>query len=278
MSLLSPSRLRVALTPGAVILVRTRGLLKQEVADARILVVESTESGKPWEDALGTLKTGLAAFAARGESLTVLVSNHFSHYTLLPALASLSNSDEDAAFARYTFREVFGEGAAGWTIRVSGDSPNVPRVASAIDEALLQGLRRCANDAGLKLASVQPFLMAAFNAWIGQLPTAPTWLALYEPGRLCICLCVGGELRSVRGCPAGDTWRTELPLLLDREARLQELDGDAIPTGALVFHPSQPVQGLARSLGDGLTPLGIAPHTMPDNIRIQDIAMALVGL
>ena len=278
MSLLSRSQLRAALTPGGVILVRTAGFLKTEIRDVQIFPVEDSDSGKPWEPAAAALKSALASFARRGEALTVVLSNHFSYYTVVPALPSLANDEEDAAFARYTFREVFGEGSAAWTLRVSGDSPDAPRLASAIDEALLASLRRDSAAAGVQLVSVQPYLMTAYNAWASELGRGPVWFALYEPGRLCISLCTAEGLQSVRGCPAGETWRTELPLLLDRETRLQELEGSAAPTEAFVFHPSQPLPTLARTLGEGLRALSLAERPLPDGVRVQDAALALVGL
>ncbi len=282
MSLLSRSRLRAVLAPGGVILLRTRGLMRSEVADAAVFPVEGAdkvaEGAKAWEAGLATLRTALQRFARRGEALTVVVSNHYSHYILLPALPSLSSAEEDDAYARHTFREVYGESASGWTMRVSGDSPTQPRVAGAIEDSLLEALQRAAREAGVRLESVQPFLMTAYNAFFRELSRRTAWFALYEPGRVCISLCSRNGLHSVRGCPAGETWRTELPLLLDREARLQELEGDAVPSEAFVFHPSQALPALARGLGEGLTPLLLAELPLPLQARASDLAMALVGI
>ncbi|MDE3011253.1 MAG: hypothetical protein KGI67_10235 [Pseudomonadota bacterium] len=263
-------------------LVRTQGLLRTEVAAAEVFTVagddKAAEGSRAWEAPLATLRTALPRFARRGEALTVVLSNHYSHYILLPALPSLSSSEEDDAYARHTFREVYGEAASAWTVRVSGDSPKVARVASAIEDSLLDALQRAARDAGVRLESVQPFLMTAYNAFHSELARRTAWFALYEPGRVCISLCSRGGLHSVRGCPAGDAWRTELPLLLDREARLQELEGEAVPTQAFVFHPSQALPSTARPLGDGLAPLTLAEIALPVTSHAQDLAMALVGI
>jgi hypothetical protein len=265
-----------------VILVRTKGLMRTEVSEAEVFPVEGSDKGgdgaKDWEAAIATLRTALPKFARGKETLTVILSNHFSHYILLPALPSLSTAEEDDAFARHTFREVYGDAAAGWTLRVSGDSPAVPRVAGAIEDTLLGALQRTAREVGVTLGSVQPLLMTAYNAWAGELSRRTAWFALYEPGRLCISLCSRNGLHSVRGCPAGETWRTELPLLLDREARLQELEGTDVPNEAFVFHPSQPVPSLMRSLGEGLHPLGLREIALPAAVRAPDVALALVGL
>lgn len=279
MSLLSRSQLRAVVAPGAVTLLRTQGLFKRVVSDAAVFEVDAgAEGAKPWEPAVATLKAALLKLGRRGEPLTVVLSNHFSHYILLPALPSLASSEEDDAYARHTFREVYGEAASAWTVRVSGDAPQTARVAGAMEDGLLAALQRVARENGVRLDSVQPFLMTAYNAFASELSRRTAWFALYEPGRVCISLCSRQGLHSVRGCPAGETWRTELPLLLDREARLQELEGDAVPTEAFVFHPGQALPSLSRSLGEGLTPLMLGDIALPAGARPQDVAMALVGL
>ena len=277
MSLLSRSQLRIALTPTSVALVRTEGWLRQQVTGTQTFRLEAQAGSRPWEAAVDALARALPLFGRKGERVTVVLSNHFCHYLMLAALPTLASEEEDMAFARHSFREIFGETMEPWTIRVSGDSPAQPRLAAALDTPMLLALQRCVREAGLKLVSVQPYLMTAFNAWAGTLSHAPVWLALFEPGRLCIALCTRDGVRSVRAAPATDAWRIELPLLMQREANLQALDGDNLPEGCLVFHPEQAMASMVRSMPAHLTALTLpeARHDAGDGI--EPLAMALIG-
>ena len=278
MSRLSRSQLRIALTPTSVVLVRTEGWLNPRVSGSQTFVVEPQPGARPWEATVSALVRALPLFSKPGEPITLVLSNHFCHYLMLPALPTLASEEEDAAFARHTFREIYGETMDGWTIRVSGDSPAQPRLAAAIDANLLLALQRSVGEAKLKLRSVQPYLMAAFNAWHKELGRAPVWFALYEPGRLCISLCTHEGVRSVRAAPANDEWRIELPMLMQREANLQVTDSGVQPDHCLVFHPSQPLAAQVRNMPGHLAALTLpeARHDAGDSV--QALAMALIGV
>ncbi len=278
MSLLSRSQLRIALAPDRVVLLRTKGLLRQKITATQMLPVVEGAEGRPWEPALQVLEQALPGFARKGEAVTLVLSSHFCRFLPIPALPTLASEEEEAAFARHTFREVYGEAAHDWTVRLSGDSPARPRLGAAIDQALLDGARRASKAAGLKLVSVQPFLMTAFNAWQRTLIQQPGWFALYEAGRLCLCLITKDGVQSVRGVPVSADWRAELPLLVQRESNLQVLEGQEIPSAGHVFHPSQTSPSQVRGLPANLQALTLSEHALAASPQPEQAAMALVGL
>ena len=87
--------------------------------------------------------------------VTVVLSNHFARYTVVPPQVD-ATAEEELALARFHFAKIHGERARGWEVRISraGDGP---RLACAIDASLLERLKACFPKGGkARLASVQP--------------------------------------------------------------------------------------------------------------------------
>lgn len=148
---------------------------------------------------------------------TVVVSNHFVRYAVLPWSEALRTPADWLDFARHRFAAIHGAASAEWQIRVSGGERRKARVASAIDAALLDALRSTGA-----VASVQPYLMAAFNSRRRSFDGNPAWFVVQEPGRLAVALLAQGEwkLARCRQVPAG--WQEALPQLLERERALAD--------------------------------------------------------
>lgn len=150
--------------------------------ERRTLVLEPRppEEPQPWQGALDELKNKAAALRGRVD-VTVVLSNHFVRYAVLPAQESAATPEEELALARFHFARIHGERARGWDVRVSGE------VACAIDAALLEGLKACFPRTGkARLVSLQPALMAAFNRARSRIPREGAWLVLAERGRTCL--------------------------------------------------------------------------------------------
>lgn len=152
-------------------------------------------------------------------SVNVILSNALVRYALVPWSDALSGEAEEAAYVRHHFLRVHGERAKGWTFRASPAPARAPRLCSAIDTALLEGLKRSFK----RLVSVQPALMAVFNRCRGEIPAGGAWLALVEPERACIGLHAKGGWQAVSNgkISAGGEW---LALL---ELERHRLAGDA---------------------------------------------------
>jgi hypothetical protein len=213
-SRLFPERLRIALAPGEVSLARERGVLRKKLIQQKTLGCDAGFGAQPWHGALAALKQVDAAARA-----TVILSNHFVRYAIIPWSDALGGPAEEEAYVRHHFAKIHGERAKSWALRWS--ETGGARLASAIDKALLEELKRSLP----RLASVQPYLMAAINRWGKSIPRSGAWLALVEAERACIALHAGGRWRSVQNA------RGEWLALLDRERH--RLDGE-VPNLALV--------------------------------------------
>lgn len=224
MSRLFPERLRIGLAPAAVSLVRQRGVLRKRIVQEKTLACDPAFGAQPWHGALAALH-----HVDKATRATVILSNHFVRYAIVPWSSALDAAEEEA-YVRHHFAKIHGERAKSWALRWS-DVGGGARLASAIDRELLEALKRALP----RLASVQPYLVAAVNRWEKAIPRSGAWLALVEPERACIALHAGGCLRSVHNA------RGEWLALLDRERH--RADG-ALPQLALVAG-ARPDAGLA---------------------------------
>ncbi len=155
----------------------------------------------------------LRSACARQKRISVVVSNHYVRYAVLPHSSALASDDEWLAYARHTFEDIYGGVAAKWRIRVCPTGKQMSRVASAIDGELVDAIKGVPG-----VVSIQPYLMAAFNARRAKLKKQTTWFVLQEPGRLTLALIEAGAWRLIRTRRLQGNWRDALVELLDQEA------------------------------------------------------------
>ena len=227
MSRLFPERLTVAVAPAALVV---RG---------ETIVCDPDFGSEPWHGALERLKT-VELGSAR---VTVELSNHLVRYALVPWSDALSTAAEEEAYVRHHFVKVHGERAKAWALRASEAAPGEPRLASAIDAALVDALRKAFEGKKAKLVSIQPALMARFNAARDALPGEGAWLVVAEQERACIALHGGRGWRSVQN--ARGPWRATL------ERERHRVEGD-VPSLVLLAGDEPPANDSAfqfRALG-----------------------------
>ena len=218
MSPLSRDRLLVRFAPSGLARVRLHGLLRPRIVARDEFACESAGEAEPWRGPLAAFGASLAALRAESIDLTVVLSNHFVRYALLPWSSALRGAAEEQAYLRHHFVRIYGERAKSWVLRASAAPSEAPRLASAVDAALLDALVASLPKSGaLRLRSVQPYLMAAFNRWQSSLATANAWLLLLEPGRACLTLHSAGRWRSVQCARGVFASPAELAALLDRQ-------------------------------------------------------------
>lgn len=236
MSLSWRDRVCIELAPGRVRLTRSPRGWRRTVSERKS--VECADSG--WQPALEGLREALAHPNLQPADATVVLSNHFVRYLLIPWNPALAGESEELAFARARFVQVYGEAAQAWVPRISGgafgpDGAGAPRVASAIESALLNGLIALLDGSPLRLRSIQPQFMAVVNRARARLP-GNAWLAIVEPGRVLLGLLRGGRWQSLRGRPLNAEPAALAPLL-EQERLLLGLE----PAGERIFlhAPSQ---------------------------------------
>lgn len=220
--------LSVEMTPGKLVLVRFgwkfggRGLVKY-IAAKSVVDCPPAKNGEPsWTAAISTIKSMLPELALRKSVASIILSNHFVHYTLVPWSDTLNSAAEEQAYARHCFKQLYGADADNWELRLSPDRVEQPQIASAVDKQLLASLHDAFAQNGIKIKSIKPRLMAAYNNCRHALNSSSGWFALYEVGSLCLALLQDGNWCSVRTFRTGQDWRNTLLLLLERESFLSE--------------------------------------------------------
>jgi hypothetical protein len=173
-----------------------------------------------WRAALDALPQALAGL--RGHEASVVLADQFVRYALLPWNAALKSEEQWLALARHRLGAVHGAAAADWDVKLTETAPRGPRLACAVDRELLGELAAKLAAADVRLVSVQPFLVAAFNRLrsgiLSRIGRASCWLVVEEPGRLTLAFIQHGVWAAVRSRRTGKGWRAALPELIGRES------------------------------------------------------------
>jgi len=177
-----------------------------------------------WDDALKVLETALSELSSKPAFAKVVLSNHFMSYAMVELSQSLNGEEEELAYAKHCFSQLYGSVAATWDLRMSQDFAGTRQLVSAVDAQFLQNLRATFARANVKLQSVQPYLMAAYNNCQSHLQNLEAWFVLYEHGHLCMGQVSQGHWGSIRTFNVGNDWIEKLNEILDRETYLSELD------------------------------------------------------
>lgn len=199
------------------------GLLgRRLLREVQRLSLPGQAGGVPWQQAVQGLARALPTTAGKGALGTVVLSNQFVRYLMVPWLPGLGDAREELAHARHCFARVHGKSGDDWEVRLGPSSPGEPRLACAVEPELLAAVRHAFAQSGLVLQSIQPHLMAAFNDAGRRLPQGSGWLVVLEPGHLCLCMLHRGRWVRVQGRRAAAGWHEDLVALLERQCFLGE--------------------------------------------------------
>jgi hypothetical protein len=195
-----PDEIRIALCRDRAILARLPGWRGRNPVAKHVQACESAPRGD-WRPALRAAVDALGELGWRKGRVTVILSNEFVRYHPVPWHDRLGDDKERTAYARHLFEEVHGDAVNGWDLRVSQGQYRAAGLASAVDRGLVESLETGIQEAGLGLASIQPYLMSAFNQWRNAMDEASCCFVLVERGRLCLALIRGCDWVGVRNLP-----------------------------------------------------------------------------
>jgi hypothetical protein len=219
--------MRIGLTPDRLVCAGYYGGWRSTVTRKEMIAVEAPRNSADWKPAVDALPAALARFRGGRRAVTVILSNHFVRYALLPWIPALKTDEEWLSLARDRLAIVHGTTSEQWDVRSSQTTSAGPRVACAVDRALLDALEARIGADGGTLVSVQPYLMAAFNRMRPAIGTDSCWLAVEEPGRLTLALIQGGVWTAIRTRQADAQWQTMLQDILERESAMLGVDPDS---------------------------------------------------
>lgn len=248
-SRLFPEQVQITLSPDEITLVRhAYGRRARELARRRI---DGPGNGD-WRPLIATLAEALREPSWQQACANIVLSNHYVRYVRVPWVEDLGSEAERLAYARHCFTQLYGERIGRWTVRLSEDRYNAVQLASAVDPDFLDALTLAMGGASLRLTSLQPGLMAAFNRCRDALIADAYWFVHVEPGRACLAHVVAGAWAGVRGTRLGTDWKTDLGVILAREQLMQE--GPIVDNKIYVYAPAYTPTMLS---GDWLTAHGL---------------------
>jgi hypothetical protein len=241
----SPSwreRVLVGLAPERLSALVVGGLWRMRLIDRHAVPLPIQEAVH-WESGVAALEKLLQEPAWQGRDITVILSGHYVRHAVIPPGSGMSDA-ERRNLAEVVFREVFGDLARDWELRVSPTKDAMPTIASGVPRPLLTALRNACQGRG-RLLSIQPSLMPVFNRVRTQVARAVGCLALVEPGRVTLAALENGQWKFVDSRAGTGNL---LPQLLLEEGELRarqpggilwlcDLSGDArLPAGSFWSH------------------------------------------
>ena len=230
MSLSLRDECRIVLRPDCIALAQVRreftprGVRRHVQAMQVVPCDAPADEKQPWSGALKTLEAALPDSAGSKSYATVILSNHFMRYTLVPWSDDLNDETEEIAYAQHLFNGMYGSEAREWELRISPGKTGMPQLASAVDAGLAGALREMFGRREIGLKSIQPHLMMACNACHASLRGQSAWLALVEQGSLFLAWLQKGQWSWIRTMRIGSDWHDELPFLLSREELVANIE------------------------------------------------------
>lgn len=215
---MSPSwrnRLYIAISPEHISLLKLGRGLKAKLQAMHDEAFAPVGKQPSWQAALDRLTQLFDEPEWQNAEVNIVLSNRLVRYATMLFSAQLKNYSEQEAFARYSLTQTFGATVEQWALRIQHGKTGSPSLVSAVDSALLEGLRQACSAHKLKLHSITPFLMPVFNHYHRAIKNDPAWLVVNEPGYSLLALLSSGEFVIVNSVSHDNLG--ELPILLDRE-------------------------------------------------------------
>ena len=131
MSLLWRNQLRISLCA-------ERLVLRADKSKTSLVPVQVDPNDLEWRSAVAAVPPVLAAH--KNHDVHVVIADQFVRYALLAWNAQLKTEAQWMTLARHRLASVHGAAAAEWEIKLTQTAPNGPRLACAVDRALIDEL------------------------------------------------------------------------------------------------------------------------------------------
>jgi hypothetical protein len=190
--------------------------------------VDAVEDACDWRPAFAVLKSKIESLAWRKADLHVVLPGQWTKLVLMPWTANVSEQDA-LAYARHQFHSIYDVAADAWEICLGVAQPRRPRVAAAVERALIDELKALAAARDLRLRSLRPLLSTLVDALPPKHQALSGWVALIEPGYLQIAGLDAGYCIDLRGARYAADPLPALLSLLQQSALSTDRDTDSAP-------------------------------------------------
>ena len=267
-------KVRIVLCRDRLIVLHHQGGRQPHIHSKQVFPYTGKESG--WQPVLAMLDCVLKGRDWKKTDATVILSNHFVRFLVLPWNEARLSRAEKMALVQHRFDEVYGEASSTWEFRLSEGAFAAPSIACAIPQDLINQLKATFEATPLRLKFVQPYLMTAFNACRNRFDSEPSWFVLAERDNICIGLQQGGQWSSIRMRHVVSDWFEEAMLMLEREALL-------IPEGnkhkkVFLLAPEQAGQSVMKREPWSISRLTLNLPPEISQLEMTSLAMAAAGM
>lgn len=196
----------------------------------------TNERPNDWMAALQALEGKLAQPEWQGALLRVVVADSWARYAIVPWVGALTSGSERIGHARQLLVSAYGDAVSDWDVRLSDAPPESPRVACTIPVAFLQDLRALCARQNVKLISLQPNLVAAYECWRHLLPDGG-WFVTVDEGTLAAARIGSTGWDRVHSVRIGADWTRELKRLqtFGRLANANPTEGEVFVDAPLAW-------------------------------------------
>ena len=187
------------------------------------IISPNSDATEIWQQSCTRLESLLEANKNKSNTpITILVGSDLVRFLMLPPQQVMMNKQEKTAYAAAAFQEIYGANASDWEIKHHDNAPNQPRIVAAIDKNLITRVNQIVSKNHLKLNSLQPYVMTAFNQATKYFAKANTYLAIVEMNRLTLIFIKSGCYQQLRSHVISDDWLADLKKILLRESATSE--------------------------------------------------------
>lgn len=201
----------VWIAPGEVALRRMRRGIHPACVAEKTRTVDA--DSMDWRPALAVLDACLAESEWQGARARLVVSNLWARYAVVPWSDTLANEEERCTHASICLAESYGAMGPEWHVCLGEGEPGQARIACAIHQGLLAGLRSTLAARRGRVLSLQPALIAAHNRWRDRLPESTGWFVHVEDGALAAARLAQAGWDRVYTARIGADWAMELSRL-----------------------------------------------------------------
>jgi hypothetical protein len=263
--------LRIGFCADRLICARIGRALSPGVTHKHVMSVAGDPADPMWRSSLQTLSGVLKE--AKGKQVSVILSNRFVRYSVVPWHAALLKTSERLVQARSCFKQIYGDVSDKWAISISEPRYGASVLATAVDLALIEGLRASCREAGARLVSILPYLTAAYGQFRRSLKGV-SYFGVVEHDALGVLRFDSGGLRTVYSERIHEDWIQQLRGTLMRDHA--ESATTAAQQPIRVFAPGRGNDGL-RGLASA-SALSLPARRGYSPMIDSSISMALVGV
>ena len=247
------TRLAISVGVDGIAIVQSKGFKKTLVHQQFIASTQEAD----WQLLVQQLDAALIQLKTASNTLcTIVLSSDFVRYLVLPAQPFAMNNLEKMAYVQAAYRNIYGAVTDGWNIKCDNAAPHVNMLAVAVDAQLMAALGQLATQHQLKLDSVQPYLMTAFNALMPQLLGKNGYLVLLEQSKLLLIRLQNGECQHLRTLTFHHDWQLDLQQTIVRESALNE-DSITVNKQLFVYAPAKKNTTINKIAGWEIQKIGL---------------------